>query len=129
MLVHKSHISGKNKNILRCYLVIFTTRRRNRIIHVLRVICYINHLEKVPRGVKKAHSQSPMHTPHQKEYDIQVLSCETERETKGLVLRDKQLLSFRIPIMRNYPREPFSSLLLLKKTKDKRHNIFKPNFP
>lgn len=74
-----SHIREKQE-ILRWYLVIsMTRRRRNRIIHVLRVMCYVNHLKKVPRGVKKAHSQSPMHTPHQKEYNIQVFSCETER--------------------------------------------------
>lgn len=65
MLVHKSHISGKNKNILRYYLVISTTWKRNRVIHILRVMCYVNHLKKVPRGVKKLIHRAPC-TQHTK---------------------------------------------------------------
>lgn len=55
---------------------------------------HVNHLKKVPTGVKKALSKRPMHTPQQKEYDVQVFSSKTQTEAKVLVLRDMQLLSF-----------------------------------
>lgn len=73
-----SHIREKQEHF-KVLFVFFTTRRRNRIIHILHVMCYANHLKKVPRGVKKAHSQSPLHTPHRKEYDSQVFLWNTER--------------------------------------------------
>lgn len=115
---------GEKESILRCYLVISVTWKRNRLIYVPRVMCYVNHLKKVPRGVKKALSKSPMHTPQQKETEVQVFSSKTQRENKFLVLQDKQLLSFW-NCNNEGTAEPFWSLLLLKKTEDK--DIMSPN--
>lgn len=89
-------------------------------------MCYVKHLKKVPRGVKKALSKSPIHTPQQKEYDIQVFSSKTQREAKVLVLWDKQLLSFWDSNNVD-TAEPFRALLFLKKIKDRESYLTSPN--
>lgn len=124
MPVHKSHLSGKTKTILRCYLVISATWKRNMLIYFPCVMFHVKHLKKVPTGVEKALSKRPMHTSQQEEYDVQVFSSKTQTEAKVLVLRDTQLLSFWDSSNED-TAEPFWSLLLRKKTKEK--DITSPN--
>lgn len=57
-------------------------------------MCCVKQFKKVPKGVKKDLSKSPMHTLQQKEYDVKVFSSKTQKPAKVLVLRDKQFLSF-----------------------------------
>lgn len=100
MPVHKSHLSGKTKTILRCYLVISATWKRNRLIYFPCVMFHVKHLKKVPTGVEKALSKRPMHTSQQEEYEYKSFPLKRRQKLRSWCCGTRNSFHSGIPVMR-----------------------------
>lgn len=92
-------------------------------------MCYVKHLKKVPGEVKKALLKGPMHTPQEKQYDVQVSCSKMQADSKVPVLQDETILSFW-DSSNEHTAQPTALMITTAPLKDKgqRYHVTKANF-